>query len=45
VISATATAGAEEFTGGNGRIGVSGVVQVRVLHRPAEAGRALDDAA
>lgn len=38
VLCATATASADEFSGGNGRIGVSGVVQVRVMHRPAEGG-------
>ena len=41
VLSASATASADEFSGGNGRISVSGVVEVRVLHRPAENGDAL----
>ena len=41
VLSASATAGADEFSGGNGRIGVSGTIEVRVLHRPAENGDAL----
>ena len=40
-LSASATATVEEFSGGSGRIGVSGVVQVRVLHRPQTPGRAL----
>lgn len=38
VLCASATASADEFSGGNGRIGVSGVIQARVLHRPAEGG-------
>ena len=41
VLSATAIAGDCELSGGNGRIGVSGRVEVRVLHRPAEPGNAL----
>ena len=41
VLSAAATATADDFSGGNGRIGVSGVIQVRVLHRPTAAGAAL----
>lgn len=41
VLSASATAGPCELAGGNGRIGVSGRMEVRVLHRPAEAGNAL----
>jgi len=41
VLSASAAATAEEFSGGNGRIGVTGVIEVRVLHRPAENGDAL----
>ena len=41
VLSATAIAGECELSGGNGRIGVSGKVEVRVLHRPAEPGNAL----
>ena len=30
-----------ELTGGAGRVGVSGTVEVRVLHRPQEAGNPL----
>ena len=41
VLSVTATAEAEEFSSGNGRTGVSGVIQVRTLHRPLEKGRPL----
>lgn len=41
VLGATAAATTEEFSGGNGKIGVSGVVQVRVLHRPLTAGNPL----
>lgn len=41
VLSASATAGNCEISGGNGRIGVSGRIEVRVLHRPSEAGNAL----
>lgn len=41
VLSATATASADEFSGGSGRVGVSGVIEVRVLHRPKESGEAL----
>ena len=41
VLSATATAGECELSGGNGRIGISGKVEVRVLHRPAQPGNAL----
>ncbi len=41
VLSASATAGECELSGGNGRIGVSGRIEVRVLHRPSEAGNAL----
>ena len=38
VLCASATASAGEFSGGNGRIGVSGVIEARVLHRPADGG-------
>ncbi len=41
VLSASAAAGECELAGGNGRIGVSGRIEVRVLHRPSEAGNAL----
>jgi len=41
VLNVTATGSAEEFSGGNGRIGVSGTIQVRTLHRPIEAGNPL----
>lgn len=41
VLSASATATAGDFSGGNGRVGLSGVIEVRVLHRPAEAGNPL----
>lgn len=41
VLSATGTASAGELTGGGGRVGVSGVIEVRVLHRPQEAGNPL----
>lgn len=41
VLSASASAGDCELAGGNGRIGVSGRIEVRVLHRPSEAGHAL----
>ena len=41
VLSATATATTGELSGGSGRVGVSGVIEVRVLHRPAENGRSL----
>lgn len=41
VLCATASAGECELSGGNGRIGVSGRMEVRVLHRPREAGNAL----
>lgn len=41
VLSATATATVGELSGGSGRVGVSGVVEVRVLHRAQEAGRPL----
>lgn len=38
VLSATASAAAGELSGGNGRIGVSGTIEVRALHRPKESG-------
>ena len=38
VLSATASATAGELSGGNGRIGVSGTIEVRALHRPKEPG-------
>lgn len=41
VLSATATASAGELAGGNGRVSVSGVIEVRVLHRPRNSGDAL----
>ena len=41
VLSASAIAGECELAGGNGRIGVSGRIEVRVLHRPSETGNAL----
>lgn len=41
VLSATGTANVTDFTGGNGRVGISGVIEVRVLHRPQEAGNPL----
>lgn len=41
VLSASATASAGEFSGGSGRIGVSGMIEVRVLHRAKEQGEPL----
>lgn len=41
VLCATAAAGECELSGGNGRVGVSGRMEARVLHRPSEAGNAL----
>ena len=38
VLSATASAAAGELSGGNGRIGVSGTIEVHTLHRPKEPG-------
>lgn len=38
VLSATASATVGELSGGNGRIGVSGTIEVRALHRPRESG-------
>ena len=41
VLGASAVPGECELSGGNGRIGVSGRLEVRVQHRPSEAGNAL----
>ena len=41
VLSATAHASVGDLTGGSGRIGVSGVITVRVLHQPQEQGEHL----
>lgn len=41
VLSATACVSPGEISGGNGRVGVSGVIEVRVLHRAKENGRPL----
>ena len=41
VLFAAATAEVKEYSGGNGKIGVSGVAEIRVLHRPKENGEAL----
>ena len=41
VLCATATATAGDCSGGSGRVGVSGVIEVRVLHRAAENGSPL----
>ena len=41
VLSATGTVSGAEITGGNGRIGVSGVIEARVLHQSEEPGRPL----
>ena len=41
VLSATGDAAVADLTGGAGRVGVSGTVEVRVLHRPLEAGNPL----
>lgn len=41
VLGATATATAGDLAGGNGRVSVSGVIEVRVLHRPVSSGEAL----
>lgn len=38
VLSATGVASVSDLTGGNGRVGVTGVIEVRVLHQPQEAG-------
>jgi len=41
VLYAWARARADDFSGGNGRIGVSGVIELRVVHRPKEGSGAL----
>ncbi|MBP3655483.1 MAG: DUF3794 domain-containing protein [Clostridia bacterium] len=41
VLTATGSATAEDITGGSARTGVSGKVEVRVIHRPAQGGRPL----
>ena len=41
VLCTTATVGTCEISGGSGHVGVSGVIEVRVLHRPKESGEAL----
>lgn len=41
VLTATGTASITDITGTSGRVGVSGMVEVRVLHRPQKAGDAL----
>jgi len=41
VLSATALATAGDFSGGNGRVGISGMIEVRVLHRAAAQGEPL----
>ncbi len=41
VLSATGIASVDEMTGGAGRVGISGIIEVRVLHRPLEPGGAL----
>lgn len=41
VLSAAGVPGESELSGGNGRVSVSGRIEVRVLHRPSEAGNAL----
>ena len=41
VLTATGSAGEPEITGGSGRVGLSGTVEVRVLHRAQEAGAPL----
>jgi len=41
VLCATATASVGEMTGGSGRIGVTGVITVRVLHQPQTQGEHL----
>lgn len=41
VLSATAAATAGDFSGGSGRIGVSGMIEVRVLHRAKAQGEPL----
>lgn len=41
VLSATGTAAVNDFTGGAGKLGVLGTIEVRVLHRPQEPGNPL----
>lgn len=41
VLSVSAIAGTSELSGGSGRAGISGVIEVRVLHRAKESGEAL----
>ena len=41
VLSTSACAGAADFSGGSGRLNVSGVVEVRVVHRAKEQGEPL----
>ncbi len=41
VLTASGAATVTDITGGSGRVGVSGVVELRVMHRPAKAGDAL----
>jgi len=41
VLTASATAQVRDITGASGRIGVSGVIEVRVYHRPEKSGEAL----
>jgi len=41
VLTATGTAHVADIAGGNGRVSVSGTVEVSVIHRPQESGRAL----
>ena len=41
VLCASAEATASEISGGSGRVGVSGTIAVRVLHRPVTAGQPL----
>ena len=41
VLGVTAQAKEAELTGGSGRVGVSGVIEVQVLHRPLTAGAPL----
>ena len=41
VLTATGTASVTDITGGSGRVGVSGVIDVRVLHQNSQPGEAL----
>lgn len=41
VLSASGEAAVTELTGGTGRVGICGRIEVRVLHRPEEAGNPL----